>query len=300
VKSLSRALGKLPVRWRRVLWLTAVEGREPREMAALIGVSEAAAAALARRAREGLRLSYLLVQLRPGMPAECRQTVDRLPAYARTALPPGVAQQVTDHLEMCAFCRARSGEFAAFPELSELAEELRGALRRMPMPSPTPERPLEVIQMTKARVDRRADRRGPHRKQAIAATCVAVAVIAVALVTAVSLLSGPTSSQGSAVPPAAAGAPSATVRPSGSPSPESPMTTPPRAERAAPESIRADARRPERRAPVSAAKSSTPPAGGGAPGASSAPEPGATTAPTSSPRKVCVGLLVVRLCRGVG
>jgi len=318
VEPLSRAVGRLPARWRRALWLTEVEGREPEEMAALLGMDEAAAAALARRAREGLRLAYLLVQLRPGTPAECRETVDRLPAYARRALPPAVAEQVMDHLEACAFCRARSGEFTG------PVEDLRGPLRPVLLGSdigqaapasasasaPVPDRPAEVPAPRRngPRNDRRNGRWSPRRKHAAAAACVAVALAAVVLIAAVSLRPGRTSSQGS--PPAAAGVPSTTTRAGGSPLSARPTTTRPRVESAAPGSARADDRLLEQRARAAASRAaasraaasraSAAPGGGGTPPASTAPAPDPTTAPSSAPRKVCVGVLVVRLCRGFG
>jgi hypothetical protein len=292
-----------------------VERREPEEMAPLLGMDEAAAAALARRAREGLRLAYLLVQLRPGTPAECRETVDRLPAYARRALPPAVAEQVMDHLEACAFCRARSAEF------TEPVEDLRGSLWPMLLGSDigqatsasasasVPDRPAEVPAPRRngRGNDRRNGRWSPRRKHAAAAACVAVALAAVALIAAVSLRPGRTSSQGS--PPAAAGVPSTTTRAGGSPLAARPTTTLPRVESAAPGSARADDRLLEQRARASASRASASRAsasrastapGGGTPPASTAPAPAPTTAPSSAPRKVCVGVLVVRLCRGFG
>ncbi|HZB29059.1 MAG TPA: zf-HC2 domain-containing protein [Streptosporangiaceae bacterium] len=284
MESLSRAVGKLPIRWRRALWLTEVEGIEPDEMAALLGVPEAGGAALARRAREGLRLAHLLVHLRPGTPAECRRTVDRLPAYARTALPPTVAEQVKDHLEACAFCRARFGEYA------ELTHDLSGPLRpvlkgddigrsaRRSTPVPAAEEPA-------------AEEPAPRRaRPAVAAICVAVATVATvaaASAAVVGLRPSRMPSQGASPPTAALGVPSTTTR-SGdaSPSPR-PMAARPRPESAASESARADDPGSERRARVPASTAPVP-----------VPEP--TVAPSSSPRKVCVGVLMVRLCRGVG
>jgi len=55
----SQALETLPARWRTVLWLTAVEGLSPAEIAHRIGVTPAAVAALAYRSRQGLRMAYL-------------------------------------------------------------------------------------------------------------------------------------------------------------------------------------------------------------------------------------------------
>ncbi len=55
----SVAFAALPVRWRRVLWHTEVEGRTVAEIGPLLGLAPNAVAALAYRAREGLRQAYL-------------------------------------------------------------------------------------------------------------------------------------------------------------------------------------------------------------------------------------------------
>lgn len=57
-----QAFQTLPARWRTVLWLTAVEGLSPAEIARRIGITPAAVAALAYRSRQGLRLAYLQLQ----------------------------------------------------------------------------------------------------------------------------------------------------------------------------------------------------------------------------------------------
>lgn len=57
--SVTTALAQLPRRWQRVLWHTEVEGRSAAEVGALLGLAPNAVAALAYRAREGLRQAYL-------------------------------------------------------------------------------------------------------------------------------------------------------------------------------------------------------------------------------------------------
>jgi len=54
-----QAFRTLPARWRTILWLTAVEGLTPAEIARRIGITPAAVAALAYRSRQGLRMAYL-------------------------------------------------------------------------------------------------------------------------------------------------------------------------------------------------------------------------------------------------
>ena len=55
----ARAFGKLPERWRRVLWHTEIEGGSPAEIAHLLGLTPNGVAVLAHRARERLRQIYL-------------------------------------------------------------------------------------------------------------------------------------------------------------------------------------------------------------------------------------------------
>ncbi len=56
------AFAALPQRWQRVLWHTEVEGLCAAEIAPLLGLAPNAVAALAYRAREGLRQAYARAQ----------------------------------------------------------------------------------------------------------------------------------------------------------------------------------------------------------------------------------------------
>jgi RNA polymerase sigma factor (sigma-70 family) len=53
------AFDSLPARWQTVLWHLDVDGRKPREVAPLMGLTPNGVSALAYRAREGLRKAYL-------------------------------------------------------------------------------------------------------------------------------------------------------------------------------------------------------------------------------------------------
>jgi len=53
-----RAFGRLPARWRAVLWQTEVEGRTAAELARASGMSPNAVSQLAVRARVGLAIAY--------------------------------------------------------------------------------------------------------------------------------------------------------------------------------------------------------------------------------------------------
>jgi DNA-directed RNA polymerase specialized sigma24 family protein len=62
------ALCALKPRWREILWYTAVEGHTPTQVAAIMGLTPHAASALAARAREALRRSYLSMRPLTGEP----------------------------------------------------------------------------------------------------------------------------------------------------------------------------------------------------------------------------------------
>ncbi|QXC59709.1 sigma-70 family RNA polymerase sigma factor [Aquihabitans sp. G128] len=118
------AFASLPERWRMVLWHTEVEGQSPAQVAELLGIKPNAVAALAYRAREGLRQAYL-GQHAPNGGAdsrECRTTRDRLAAYVRDGLTPAQSTQVADHLESCDECRA------AYLELASVNTSLRSVV----------------------------------------------------------------------------------------------------------------------------------------------------------------------------
>jgi RNA polymerase sigma factor (sigma-70 family) len=117
-----RAFETLPDRWQRVLWHTEIEGRSPAALASTLGSTPNAVAALAYRAREGLRQAYLSVYLSSAIPDECRPYVPKLAAYVRGTLTPGDDQWVSDHLDQCQHCRERHDE------LLLLVSDLRGVL----------------------------------------------------------------------------------------------------------------------------------------------------------------------------
>lgn len=70
----ARAFNALPERWRMVWWHTEIEGRAPAELAPRLGLRPNSVAALAYRARVGLRDAYLTAERRkPEPPATCRK-----------------------------------------------------------------------------------------------------------------------------------------------------------------------------------------------------------------------------------
>ena len=117
-----RAFETLPDRWQQVLWHTEIEGRTPAALAPTLGGTPNAVAALAYRAREGLRQAYLAVHLSADIPAECRPYVPKLAAYVRGTLSPREDEWVAAHVEDCPHCRDRRDE------LMLLVADLRGVL----------------------------------------------------------------------------------------------------------------------------------------------------------------------------
>ncbi|WP_433475809.1 zf-HC2 domain-containing protein [Spirillospora sp. CA-142024] len=120
---IARAFGSLPGRWRTVLWHTEVEGARPADVAPLLGLTPNAAAALAYRARAGLRQAYLQMHL-DGVDAgdECRPVLEKLGSYVRGALAKRDSRQVKRHLDGCARCKA------LYAELAEVNTTLRDVL----------------------------------------------------------------------------------------------------------------------------------------------------------------------------
>ncbi|THV32132.1 sigma-70 family RNA polymerase sigma factor [Glycomyces paridis] len=116
------AFGKLPERWRMVLWHTEVEEDSPAQIARLLGMTPNGVSALAYRAREKLRQNYLSEHAADSPREECRWTVDRIGARVRGKLGDRDATKVDDHLDSCVTCNL------LFAELTELNSGLRGVV----------------------------------------------------------------------------------------------------------------------------------------------------------------------------
>lgn len=121
------ALQALPARWRTVLWLTEVEGLSPAEVSRRIGIKPNAVAALAYRARKGLREAYLQAHLKAEASEDCRATVNRLGNYVRGDLAEKDRVAVQTHLDACAKCRCRRDE------LTDVNATLRNAFLPVPL-----------------------------------------------------------------------------------------------------------------------------------------------------------------------
>ncbi|GGU94336.1 hypothetical protein GCM10010211_71810 [Streptomyces albospinus] len=84
---IGRVFAALPERWQTVLWHTEVEGESPAQVAPLLGLSANAVAALACRAREGLRKEYFQAHLsEQEMARECCKCARKPAAYVRGPL----------------------------------------------------------------------------------------------------------------------------------------------------------------------------------------------------------------------
>lgn len=119
--ALAQALASLPARWQRVLWQVEVEGQPPAKVAPSLGLSPNAVAALAYRAREGLRQAYLQMHVQCTDVPACDKTTRRLGAWVRGGLSDRGSAEVHQHLRYCADCRQRADT------VLELNGELTGA-----------------------------------------------------------------------------------------------------------------------------------------------------------------------------
>lgn len=100
------AFRSLPPRWRDVLWYTEVEGLGAAEVGSIVGLRPNATAALAYRAREGLRRAWLQAHIAQATGvAECQWALERLGEHARDGLRQRAAGRMDAHLASCRRCR---------------------------------------------------------------------------------------------------------------------------------------------------------------------------------------------------
>lgn len=106
-----RAFTSLPERWRKVLWKMEVEGERPAAVATNFGLSPNATAALARRARQGLRAAYLQAHLTAESSATgCRSVLEKLGAYTAGTTSGIERRRIRTHLATCQSCTAMHAE----------------------------------------------------------------------------------------------------------------------------------------------------------------------------------------------
>jgi RNA polymerase sigma factor (sigma-70 family) len=107
---IATAFATLPERWRTVLWYAEIEGMAHAEIAPLLGLNPSGVAALAFRAREGMRQAYLQAHIAGTASKPCRATIDRLGVWTRNGLSRRESTQVEAHLDRCERCRALAAE----------------------------------------------------------------------------------------------------------------------------------------------------------------------------------------------
>lgn len=110
---ITSAFTSLPERWRTVLWQTEVEGEQPAVVAPHFGLSPNATAALARRARLGLRAAYLQAHLKVSRSSDgCRSVVEKLGGYTAGSVTGAEARRIRAHLLGCPSCTKTHDELA--------------------------------------------------------------------------------------------------------------------------------------------------------------------------------------------
>ncbi len=100
---LRRAFGSLSDRWQRVLRLTDIEGRSPKELAEDLELAPGAVAALAFRAREGLADAYLAAHVQP-TPSRCDHKASDVARFVRNRMPAKERVLFDRHVDECRRC----------------------------------------------------------------------------------------------------------------------------------------------------------------------------------------------------
>ncbi|QGN58970.1 RNA polymerase sigma factor [Nostocoides sp. HKS02] len=114
------AFATLPTRWQHVLWRTAVDHESNIAVATELGVSANAVAALARRARQGLRAAYVQVHVSRGaVEPGCAPYIGGLAAMLTTSEG---TTATAEHVRGCARCTER------LAELRRVDQNLAGVL----------------------------------------------------------------------------------------------------------------------------------------------------------------------------
>jgi RNA polymerase sigma factor (sigma-70 family) len=116
------AFAGLPERWRTVLWRTEIDGESPARIAEDLGMTPNSVAALAYRAREGLRQAYLDQHVPTARRRNCRVVSGQLARWVRDGVGDHKAHRITSHLDRCADCRKLAGG------LKRLNQELPAAI----------------------------------------------------------------------------------------------------------------------------------------------------------------------------
>lgn len=101
----ARAFRSLPPRWQSVLWYTEVEGLDPHDVAPIMGLSANGVAALAYRAREGLRKAWLQEHVTHATATgECAWVLAHAGDHARHSVSDRDDARMRAHLASCSSC----------------------------------------------------------------------------------------------------------------------------------------------------------------------------------------------------
>lgn len=100
------AFTALPERWQRVLWLSEVERAKRADIAGELGLKPNAVSALLRRARNGLRLQWLTVQVPERLRSDSAHIARDLPALITKQKTEASKPDIRAHLTVCAECRS--------------------------------------------------------------------------------------------------------------------------------------------------------------------------------------------------
>lgn len=118
------AFAALTPRWQRALWMSEVEGRPAKDIAAELSLPVAAVPALAYRARRAFAEAYLQQHAERASDATCKALADKLPRYVRGSASRRDVLKVDVHLESCPQCTRTVAEMS----------DLNMSLRTLPAP----------------------------------------------------------------------------------------------------------------------------------------------------------------------
>lgn len=123
------AMNELPERWQRVLWLSEVQSASRSEIASDLGIRPNAVSALYRRARNGLRMNWLSLQIPPELREDTRHVAHLLPRLVVDGRAAGTMRTVKRHLAQCDTCDSLHSTLNAdFSHMRKITLSLAGFL----------------------------------------------------------------------------------------------------------------------------------------------------------------------------
>lgn len=98
------AFTSLPERWQTVLWMSEIEAKKPREIAAAMDLTPNAVSALAIRAKESLKEGFLRAHQNAPATADCNRFSSHISPYVRGSLSQKRSDALRSHMETCNYC----------------------------------------------------------------------------------------------------------------------------------------------------------------------------------------------------